>query len=477
MDSIFNRNPNAYNIDKNVRRVEPRHTPTVFNALFNHSNFWDGRAHNLFNGVSVIGPLDPNAKIWVVAPNGRLVQQTVRIPNSSLASQAVGPPTSNLEMSFFNRPFPMVGRKLLGLTPLGLQVVHPNDSVLGSRSNFPKRGLNTKYATLVRAAFQDRYTSDQLTPGGSGFTQIEANFTLFWGLAIQLYEFALISDQSPFDTFMEGNDAALSQEQLQGLLVFLNQGARGNPPEVDAAIAQAQGALGVQIGAGNCVSCHGSAVFTDAAFPALEEAPSELELIEIEDTAKLVDGFLALDTTVQALLDNGFSNIGVRPTADDLGRGGTQNGFPASFTRQMLFNPELLDGVIEKQDLPCSPGKTCPNRVMVDGAFKIPTLRNVEITGPYFHNGGQATLSQVVEFYDRQSDFGDVNAEFLDRNSTVLKTSRTSGLWSCAAGTHRQPPRDESCESKRECGDGVRHVPLHRSEPRAGGSLWVGQAF
>jgi cytochrome c peroxidase len=38
-------------------------------------------------------------------------------------------------------------------------------------------------------------------------------------------------------------------------------------------------------------------------------------------------------------------------------------------------------------------------RIAVDGAFKTPTLRNVELTGPYFHNGGQATLEQVVEFY------------------------------------------------------------------------------
>ena len=45
----------------------------------------------------------------------------------------------------------------------------------------------------------------------------------------------------------------------------------------------------------------------------------------------------------------------------------------------------------------------------MDGAFKVPGLRNVELTGPYFHNGGQATLDQVIEFYDRVADFGDVN--------------------------------------------------------------------
>jgi hypothetical protein len=39
--------------------------------------------------------------------------------------------------------------------------------------------------------------------------------------------------------------------------------------------------------------------------------------------------------------------------------------------------------------------------VAVDGAFKVPTLRNIEFTGPYFHNGGYATLESVVDFYNR----------------------------------------------------------------------------
>jgi hypothetical protein len=56
----------------------------------------------------------------------------------------------------------------------------------------------------------------------------------------------------------------------------------------------------------------------------------------------------------------------------------------------------------------------------VDGAFKVPDLRNVELTGPYFHNGGRATLAQVIEFYDHQSDFGDVNIADLDGNIALV---------------------------------------------------------
>ena len=33
-------------------------------------------------------------------------------------------------------------------------------------------------------------------------------------------------------------------------------------------------------------------------------------------------------------------------------------------------------------------------------AFKVPTLRNIELTGPYMHNGVFNTLEEVIEFYD-----------------------------------------------------------------------------
>jgi cytochrome c peroxidase len=35
------------------------------------------------------------------------------------------------------------------------------------------------------------------------------------------------------------------------------------------------------------------------------------------------------------------------------------------------------------------------------GAFKTPTIRNVALTAPYMHDGSQATLEEVVEWYDK----------------------------------------------------------------------------
>jgi len=54
------------------------------------------------------------------------------------------------------------------------------------------------------------------------------------------------------------------------------------------------------------------------------------------------------------------------------------------------------------------------------GAFKVPTLRNIAVTAPYFHNGRFATLTQALGFYVRR----DTNPEEwypLDGNGRVRK--------------------------------------------------------
>jgi hypothetical protein len=46
--------------------------------------------------------------------------------------------------------------------------------------------------------------------------------------------------------------------------------------------------------------------------------------------------------------------------------------------------------------------------------MKTPTLRNVELTGPYTRNGGKGTLMQLVNFYVRGGDFHEANLANLD---------------------------------------------------------------
>ena len=48
----------------------------------------------------------------------------------------------------------------------------------------------------------------------------------------------------------------------------------------------------------------------------------------------------------------------------------------------------------------CGPQRlTLAGRTDLCGAFKVPTLRNIALTAPYFHNGVFSTLQEVVTFY------------------------------------------------------------------------------
>jgi cytochrome c peroxidase len=51
------------------------------------------------------------------------------------------------------------------------------------------------------------------------------------------------------------------------------------------------------------------------------------------------------------------------------------------------------------------------------GAFKTPTLRNVALTAPYFHDGSGRTLAEVIAYYDR----GGVPDQALDIFMTTLE--------------------------------------------------------
>jgi hypothetical protein len=90
---------------------------------------------------------------------------------------------------------------------------------------------------------------------------------------------------------------------------------------------------------------------------------------------------------------------GVSPVAEDIGFGFTDPfGTP-------LFQPQSE----------------------ASGAFKTTGFRNIELTGPYFHNGSQATLEHVIDFYNRHGDIPDgglgpgmTTASFTDADKAAL---------------------------------------------------------
>jgi cytochrome c peroxidase len=381
----------------NVRQVEPRNTPTMINAIFNFRNFWDGRANNIFNGRNPFGPRDTSAgsnpvnSVMVSDAQGNMTPFPVAIPDASLASQAVGPLNSNLEMSCNGKLLEAIGQKLLRrnpstlaaiTVPLSGQTVAPTDSVLGAYAGGPGKGLTIGYETLIKRAFDQKFWS---APGLTvdGYRQIEKNFSMFWGLSIMLYESTLVSNDAPFDRYMNGDITAMTTQQVNGFLQ-------------------------VFVGKGGCNFCHAGPEFTGAA--------SELKKLQTQGAQ--VEHMFMGDGTV-GLYDSGFYNIGVRPPGDDIGAGGTDPfNNPLTWTRQL--KNVLTPGNTASTILNIGPDgfnvNTCnflalacvpvaPDaRDAVDGSFKVPTLRNVELTGPYFHNGGQATLEQVVAFYNRGGD-------------------------------------------------------------------------
>lgn len=240
------------------RQVTGRNAPTYVNAVFNVVQFWDRRANQVFNGSTPFG----GTGTALVANGNTLGAISVAIQPASLASQGVGPPNNGVEMSYNGRTFPQLGRKMLSLRPLAKQTVAPDDSVLGPLADTSNGGLKTTptntYKDMVQAAFQDRFWNSSV-PTPEGFTLMEANFSLFMGLALQLYEATQVSDDSPFDRFASGTGTLSPSAQL-GLNVFT--------------------------GKGRCNQCHSGPVFTAAT----------------------------------QLGGNAFTNTGVRPVAQDGGQ-------------------------------------------------------------------------------------------------------------------------------------------------------------
>ena len=385
----------------NSRRVEPRNTPTVINAVFNFRNFWDGRANNVFNGGDPFGMRNPNALVWK-REAGILRKVNVAIESSSLASQGSGPPGSGTEMSCSGRAFVHVGKKLLNQKILDGQAISPDDSVLGEFANgrppyqsLIKTAFNPAYwqspdvVRFTQADARERKSMDLHAPAAPfkqqpdvDVSQLQANFGLFFALSLQMYQSTLVSDDSRFDQYAraDGYSDKLNKDEQAGFAVFQ--------------------------GKGHCIACHGGAELTNASFRNVVD--KRLEVMVINGRPKTYD--------------NGFYNIGVRKTLDDIGIGGTDPlGNPLSESVLFLSGKANLLG----NSFDSSKYAGYPKEANVNGAFKTPGLRNIELTGPYFHNGGKATLMQVVDHYNRGGDFGKDNVENLDVDIQPLGLSET----------------------------------------------------
>jgi cytochrome c peroxidase len=394
----------------NTRRAEPRNTPTMINAAFALQNFWDRRARDIFNGASVHGAGDSAARVLRADGVDRIVPVIVRLDNASLASQAVGPPLSDREMGSLGRTFKDVGKRLASARALRRQKVAEDDSVLAPYVEHREhlRGLNSTYRQMIEKAFKPAWWQSNLIvryrANGSlafvprpnrplldnEYTMLEHNFALFFGLSVQLYEMTLISDDAPVDRYFEGQQNALTAEELRGMAIFSSKTA-------DTA----------------CSGCHSGAELTDNSRRILDGTVVD----GIQQPAEFAERMFNGECQVAAY-DQGVYNIGVRPTEEDLGHGANDPfGNPLAFIKLLtLPQNEIPSQELLTYPIPniASPAFAIGERTITDGTFKVPSLRNLQLTAPYFHNGGQRTIRQVVEFYNRGGDFREHNVQNID---------------------------------------------------------------
>ena len=158
--------------------------------------------------------------------------------------------------------------------------------------------MNTDFAQLfkwLRAHPEYRSAFEQAYPGEPITKATVAK-------AIASFERTIISDASPFESWIRGDADALTAQQVRGFELFLSSDK------------------------GDCAVCHSAPNFTD----------------------------------------DGFHNIGLSSWGGE--------------------SPDI--------------GRYAEKPIgLLKGAFKTPTLRDVALTAPYFHDGSAATLMDVVDHY------------------------------------------------------------------------------
>ena len=288
------------------------------------------------------------------------------------------------------------------------------------------KGLRPTYAELIRSAFAPRFWSGQGDFGAPGdgaapYTQLEANFAFFFGLAVQLYESTLVADRTPFDGRRDKDNypIAFNAQQRRGLVKFMDA---------------------------RCANCHMGPALSTAVHPKVFRGESNpyLELV-VRTAQNEAPSGIGVSTF---LLDQGYSITSVAPWEHDVGLGGRDPfGHPFAFAQQYLESladpaKTMIDPIevlacefqtpfthdffsVELVPDPRAKGRCRGRKKLAQvpppevvrqeqgqfdqgrlptgltAAFKIPQLRNVELTGPYMHNGSMKSLEEVIQFYNR----------------------------------------------------------------------------
>ncbi len=256
-------------------------------------HFADGR--QFAAGVSGVG-LGPQRQLSVSAVTGDPVEGTLRntptVFNAALAADAGGTPTHLAPMFWDGRAVGLEGQ---ALRPIASRIEMRGDAFPGTEADAVAVAQDSLLARLrAIPGYVQRFQDAFLQEGGA---EVISSSTL--ARAVAAYERELVTRNSPFDRFVNGDDGALTSIQKEGLELFFERA--------------------------KCFVCHNGAMFSSFQF--------------------MVTGV-------------------PQPGTDDTGR-----------ERHTAIPSDRY-------------------------AFRVPSLRNVELTAPYMHNGVFTTLEEVVRFYN-----------------------------------------------------------------------------
>jgi len=112
-------------------------------------------------------------------------------------------------------------------------------------------------------------------------------------------------------------------------------------------------------------------------------------------------------------------------TCHNEGNGIPGFGFIFSLEESILFFPNLFNNGLDEESEDPGVGSWMEG---MEGLFKSPTLRNIELTGPYMHDGRFETLDEVIDFYSEDVVSNGWESELLEAGGFQFTDQEKSDL-------------------------------------------------
>jgi cytochrome c peroxidase len=324
-----------------------RNTPPLINLTLNHWFFWDGSADSLES--QALKPVENSAEHGISRNDVfRLIESNYHDDYSKIFG-----------------PFPVVNRqeKSKSAMPELKKIEISQDTATTIFSSIRDQAFLARLAAdsetrkispieaLIEELTRTPHVDKDSNANWKNFTEQDkfAVNQVFWnfGRAIATYEKFLIQQPTPFDSYVQISSST---------------------GDLDAGFSSSFGReefLGMMLflAPGSCDSCHSGPNFSDQQFHNIGLSKSSTLAL---DLGRFVG--------IQKIRSDPFNC-----------RGKFSDDQSSESCREL----EFLKGETPE----------------IYGAFKTPTLRNINETGPYFHDGRAATLSAALDHYNNLSSY------------------------------------------------------------------------